>query len=127
MRHPGSLLVLAAAVTVSLLALPAAAGEPMLRLTLLVRNDAASPTEDPSQRCVSSWARATISAFGSDRWRIRKVAFVLAGRPVSVDETTPYQRVIRRSDLQKPLVKLVARVEMRDGRRAILSRILRRC
>lgn len=127
MRHPYSLLVLAAAVTVSLLALPAAAGEPMLRLTLLVRNEAASPTEDPSQRCVGSWARATVSAFGSDRWRIREVAFILAGRPLGADETTPYQRVIRRRDLEKPLVRLVARVEMRDGRRAVLSRSLRRC
>lgn len=127
MSHARSLLAIASAATVSLLALPAAAGEPMLRLTLLVRNDAASPTEDPSQRCVNSWARATVSAFGSDRWRIRKVAFVLAGRPVSIDETTPYQRVIRRRDLEKPLVRLVARVEMRDGRRAILSRSLRRC
>ena len=127
MSHPRSLLALAAAATVSLLALPAASGEPTLRLTLLVRANATPPTEDPSQRCVSSWARATVSAFGSDRWRIRKVAFVLAGRPVSVDETTPYQRVIRRRDLGKPLVRLVARVEMRDGRRAVLSRSLRRC
>lgn len=127
MSNGRSLLATAAAATVSLLAQPAAAGEPMLRLTLLVRNDAALPAEDPSQRCVSSWARATVSALGSDRWRIRKVAFVLAGRPLGADETTPYQRVIRRRDLEKPLVRLVARVEMRDGRRAILSRLLRRC
>lgn len=127
MSHPRSLLALAATATVPLLALPATAAEPTLRLTLLVRNDAASPTEDPSQRCVSSWARATVSAYRSDRWRIRKVEFVLAGRPLSVDETTPYQRVIRRRDLEKPLVRLVARVQMRDGRRAVLSRSLRRC
>lgn len=127
MSHARNLLAIAAAAAVSLLALPAAAGEPMLRLTLLVRNDAALPVEDPSQRCVSSWARATVSAFGSDRWRIRKVAFVLAGGPAGVDATTPYQRVIRRRDLEKPLVRFVARVEMRDGRRAVLSHILRHC
>lgn len=118
---------LAAAATLSLLTAPNAAGEPMLRLTLLLRNEAAVPAEDPSRRCVISWARATVSAFGSDRWQIRKVVFVLAGRPVGADETTPYQRVIRRRDLEASGVTLVARVEMRDGRRAVLSSLLRRC
>lgn len=89
---------LAAAATLSLLAVPNAAGEPMLRLTLLLRNEAAVPADDPSRRCVSSWARAT-----------------------------PYQRVIRRRDLEASGVTLVARVEMRDGRRAVLSSLLRRC
>jgi hypothetical protein len=55
------------------------------------------------------------------------VRFRVDNRAVTVDHTAPYQLVIRSQDLARSPVKLRARNAMRDGRRAVLSRDLRRC
>jgi hypothetical protein len=110
-----------------LLAVPASATPPSLRAIVLVASNVAPPAVPPSPACVSSWARVTVSAYGRDRWQIRRVRFVLGSRLVGVDETTPYQLVVLREDLSSPSVPVVARVEMRDGRRGVVSRTLRHC
>lgn len=123
-----SLVMLSASVMALVLIVPASAAPPTLRLIIVVAIKVKPPAPPPSPLCVASRARATVSAFGIDRWGIRRVQFLLDGRLVSADQTTPYQLLIRRADLApRASVELLARVEMRDGRRAELKRILRRC
>ena len=109
------------------------AASPSLRLMLLVKNDsrptAGSPpaTNPRTLTCVGSWARATVSAYGSDRWRIRSVKFFLGRVPLRVDQSRPYQVVLRDRLLTAEVVTLRAAVQMRDRRRAELALAVRRC
>ena len=84
-------------------------------------------TTTPRRVCIGSWARATVSALGADRWRIRYVRFVLDGDQVRIDRSSPYQAVLTREHLSRREARLQAFVTMQDGRRELLVRSLRRC
>lgn len=117
-----------ALITFAVLVAPASGQRPALRLLLLVKVDGAQPpAAPPSPTCISSWSRATVAGYGRDKWRIRRATFVLAGRVIATDTTTPFQTVIHRGDLVTASERLLVRVDMRDGRHAEVVRRLLAC
>ena len=122
------------ALTVGVVAgLAGSRASPAVRLMFLTRTEASRPAlpSDSSRAdqaiCVASWTRATVSAYGADRWRIKTVRFFLGGSTLRLDSTSPYQAVLRDRLLARNQMTLRAIVRMRDGREAELSRTVRRC
>lgn len=113
--------------------LAASHASPSVRLMFLVKSDASPAALPPSSTgadkavCVGSWTRATVSAYGADRWRIKSVRFLLRGSALRVDSTSPYHAVLRDRLMRRNETTLRAIVRMRDGRQAELSRTVRLC
>jgi hypothetical protein len=65
----------------------------------------------------------TLSLAGRDARRVRRADFLVGSRRIARDRRRPFRAVVRRSSLRRSRVNVLrARVTLRDGRRATISR-----